>query len=325
MIARGTLFGKAPARLVLLAGVLLLIATTALLAPSGAVAKVTKVKRPDVRIKVQTDPYYVIGGGRSNEVRVRVYIANRGRASTPVTYKIAVMLAEANGDLPVLDPVFAKSYAAEAIKPGEHRVDDFSIPNLPIGRYTLRAEAVTKGEVKTDDNVAYQKAFCVIPAIWRGTASLWGTMINNPGTSGVTVRSDAVPDVTFIFTGKTGLGFVYTAAGSQIKQSVSGGNPIDFSGNGTFTVPDQSTPAMILSEDMLVYDLLGLAPMGTYKVVTTAHGHYFATIDFSFVDWLRTGPKDKKAQDTRLAGTSPILNNPSMTGDFTWILEAVTQ
>jgi len=324
MVAREPRFMKVPAKIVLLAGVLVLIATAVLLAPSGAVAKVTKVKGPDVRIKVKTDPYYVIGRGRSNEVRVRVYITNHGRASTPVTYKIAVSPTEVDGDLPELKPIFAKSYVVEAIKPGKHRVDDFSIPNLPIGRYTLSAIAVTEGEVKTDDNFANTDYFCVIPAIWRGTASLWGTM-SQPATSGVTVRSDAVPDVTFIFTEKTGLGFIYTASGSQIKQSVSGGSPIEFSGNGTFTVTDQSTPAMILSEDMLFYDLQGLAPMGTYKVATYASGYYFGTGDFSFVDWLRTGKKNKKAQDTRLAGTSPIQNNPGMTGDYTWILEAVTQ
>jgi len=313
MVAREPRFMKMPARLVLLAGVLVLIATTALLAPSGAVAQVKKT--PDVRIGVSTYPYYVIGVGRSDNVWVFMRVANRGRAATPLTYKFTV--TRLVGNLPTPEPLVIGSVVDQAIKPGDKRVDSVEIKNLPIGRYKVRVEAVTVGEVKKGDNVNSSDAFSVIPNIWRGTASLQGTT-----PTGSTFKSDTVPSVTFTFKDKESTGFVYTAAG-QVTQTISGGAPTVFAGTGTFDIiPDQST--LILSEDMLVYDILGLPPQGaTFKVVATASGYYFATVDMPFVDWLHTGPKDKLPGDTTLAGSYPT--NAGVTGDFTWSFSAVTE
>jgi hypothetical protein len=307
---------KVSAKMVLLAGALALIATIPLLAPSGAVAKVAKAKRPDVRIvSVWTYPYTVLGVGRSDRVRVQVEVTNRGRAATTLTYRFTV--TPLLGNLPGL-PGEATSVVAEAIKPGEQRLDLFNIKNLPIGRYTLRVEAVTVGEVKKGDNVGYEDAFCVIPEVWRGTASLRAKQLG----TGADVQSDTVPSVTFTFKGKESTGFVYTAAG-QVTETISGGAPVAFAGTGTFDiVPDQST--LILSPDMLVYDILGLPPQGaTFSLTGTDDGGSY-THDSPFAVWLHTGPRDRLPEETTLAGTYPFQNE-GMTGDFTWNLSAATE
>ena len=317
MIARATLFGKAPARLVLLAGVLVLIATTALLAPSGAVAKVTKVKRPDVRIiQVANDGYYVTGGA---PLQVRVDVINRGQAATTLTYKATV--TPLVGDAPGLKPVKVISVKVDPLKPGEGRAEAFPISDLPIGRYALKVEAMTVGEVKKGDNVHEGDAFSVIPKIWRGTAGL----AEEQAATGVKITADAVPNVTFTFKEKTGRGFVYTAAGT-VTQTVSGGYPEALSGSGTYDItPDQST--LILKEDMLSYEALGFPPEAAGGFYVTATFLDFITTTTSYVTfgtWLETGPKDKLPEATTLAGTYS-RNEAAGTPTWTWNLSAATE
>ncbi len=254
-----------------------LISTSLALAPS-ALAK--KGAKPDLAILSVQQKGYTFPG---QSLEVTVNGVNRGSRAT----KAAITLGVSEGDLPELPNVLA----TEKYPPGRWE-QGLSI-RRPLGRWELRV-CVKSKRGKSCRNAH----FSVIPTSWRGTA----TAIGQETTGGATLNLTAEPTAFFYFDKKTPSGFRYTGDG-KVKETISGGfAPCSADGKGTYSITPKSN--LLLSEDLKVYDAVGLAPVvQTYPATQTCFGVTSPPLESPFHNWLETGPRNKQPDAKTLAGT----------------------